>query len=115
MNDLVLFAPGALLDEPISWKTLNSSQVQATLTKHDISVSATLTFDKKGQLINFESTDRYDFTDASNPIKAPWSTPIHAYGQFGPYALMAKGEAIWHYPKGDFTYITLEPVTIEIN
>ncbi|MEO9870607.1 DUF6544 family protein [Ekhidna sp.] len=100
LNDLCILAPAALINENISWKVINDTTAEATLTNKGISVSATLHFNKDGQLVNFVSEDRYDL----DRRKYRYSTPISDYKNFNGYHLPSYGEAIWHYPDGEFVY-----------
>jgi hypothetical protein len=100
-NDLCMFAPAALLDGRISWEPLDESSVKAVFKNGETSISATLHFDEKGKLINFSSNDRYEVTK----MKAlPFTTPLGNYKDFQGYFLPGYGEAVWHYPEGEFVY-----------
>jgi hypothetical protein len=67
-------------------------------------VSATLHFNAAGELVDFKSTDRGALQRDDSAKLAPWSTPVRDYRDFGGQRMLSYGEAIWHYPKGDFTY-----------
>jgi hypothetical protein len=101
LNDLCLFAPGALADERIRWEQLDASSVRATLILKDIQVSATLCFDATGDLVNFRSEDRYD---VSKMERFPFTTPVKDFREFDGIRLPSYGEAVWHYPEGAFSY-----------
>ncbi|HKK80721.1 MAG TPA: DUF6544 family protein, partial [Prolixibacteraceae bacterium] len=62
LNDMCLFAPGALVDAPISWKSIDSHTVKATISQYGYKISATLFFNEKYELVNFISNDRYATT-----------------------------------------------------
>lgn len=103
-NDMLVFAPGALLDAAIIWQDLDE-KVQASFTLDGITVEAVLTFDN-ARLVNFESHDRMMVEDGL--CKAyPWSTPISEYKEINGYNLPYKGQAIWHLPEGDFSYFKM--------
>ena len=100
-NDLCLFAPAALIDDRITWETLDALSAKATFNNKGTTISAILYFNEKGQLINFISKDRYSVSE----MKAfPFSTPASNYQEVNGYKLPNYGEAIWHYPDGDFVY-----------
>lgn len=100
-NDLCLFAPSQLVDENIQWEVLNAQSVKAFFQAGDHRISATLIFNKKGQLVNFISEDRSDISDRK---KYTFSTPVAAYENRNGYHLCSYGEAVWHYPERAFTY-----------
>ena len=63
LNDMCFMAPGSLISKNITWETMNASQVKATFTNGQITVSAILTFDEEGKLMNFISFDRFETSD----------------------------------------------------
>lgn len=111
-NDLCLFAPAALIDDRISWETLDSLSAKAIFNNNGTKISAILYFNEKGQLINFVSKDRYSVSE----MKAfPFSTPASNYKNINGYQLPSYGEAIWHYPDMDFVYGKFEVVDLSYN
>jgi hypothetical protein len=111
-NDMCILAPATLIDKRIQWQAMDSNAVKATFTNQNISISATLYFNEKGQLIDFISNDR---TSVNDMKQYPWSTPLTEYGNFNGYNLFASGEAIWHYPDGQFTYGKFNTKEVEYN
>jgi uncharacterized protein DUF6544 len=100
-NDMCLLAPATLIDDRIKWKPINNTSVKAVFTNQGISISATLYFNEKGQLINFISDDRFDVSDKK---QYRFSTPVTNYQKVNGYNLCSYGEAIRHYPEGKFVY-----------
>lgn len=101
LNDLCLFAPAALIDDRIRWETIDELSVRASFTTNGTSISAILHFNEKGQLVNFVSNDRYSVSEMKT---FPFSTPVKNYQNINGYNLPTYGEAIWHYPDGEFIY-----------
>ena len=100
-NDMCLLAPATLIDKRIQWEAINDSSTKAIFTNRDVSISATLFFNKQGQLIDFLSEDR---TAVSDMNQYPFSTPVSKYKNINGFNLMSYGEAVWHYTDGKFTY-----------
>ena len=101
-NDLCLMVPAALRETEVTWQS-SAEQITATFQDGHHSIKAQLLFDEEGWLKNFISEDRYDVSgDQAKQLR--FSTPVHGYDQIGDYTLMARGDAIWHYPDGPFTY-----------
>ena len=100
-NDMCLLAPATLIDRRIEWETINDRTVKANFRNKATTISATLFFNQKNQLINFVSDDRFDISDNK---QYQFSTPVSDYQNFNGYNLMTVGKAIWHYPEGPFTY-----------
>ena len=113
-NDMCLMAPASLIDMRVSWGSSDSTYADATYTNNDISISAKLFFNEIGQLTDFISDDRYDLSGDS-PMNYRFSTPVKEYRKFGSMNVMAYGEAIWHYPDGEFVYGKFRLKNIEYN
>jgi len=100
-NDMCLLAPASLIDSRISWEPIDSLTVRAVFINRGISISATLYFNKAGQLINFSSNDRMAIADHK---RIPFSTPIHEYRPVRGFNLVSEADAVWDYPDGKFVY-----------
>jgi hypothetical protein len=111
-NDMCLFAPSTLIDSRIRWQDVDSRSVKATFKNGEISISATLHFDDEGRLQNFVSDDRYDVAEMK---QYRFSTPIGSYQFQKDHDLCSYGEAIWHYPDGEFTYGKFQITSVEYN
>lgn len=111
-NDLCLFAPAALVDNRITWEVIDDLSVKAIFANGNTVISAILYFNETGQLINFISHDRYSISE----MKAfPFSTPVKAYKNINGYNIPTYGEAVWHYPDGEFVYGKFRLKDLEYN
>ena len=115
LNDLCVFAPGALGDPRLSWEAVDSSRAMVRLSNGPHTVSAMLFFSESGELTNFRSEDRSALQDDGTLRRAPWSTPLSAYREFDGRRLASRGEAIYHYPEGDFTYGVFSALSVRYN
>jgi len=102
-NDMCIMAPASLIDPRIRWEEIDSQSVKAIFTNQNITISAQLFFNEQGQLINFVSDDRYETTGKSF-VRRRFSTPMSHYKNINGINVPTYGEAIWHYPEGDFVY-----------
>ncbi len=115
-NDLCLLAPGALIDPAIRWEELDARSVHAHYTVGSNTISAVLTFNGAGELVDFVSDDRFRASsDGRHFARQRWSTPVGDYRSFGPRRASTRGEGRWHSPEGEFVYIDLELLDLEIN
>lgn len=105
-NDLCFLAPAALLRADVVWKEARGRTIEGTFTNAGNTISATLEFDERGDLVGFVSNDRYRSSDGKAFVNVPWSTPVKEHRDFGGYRLMAYGEGVWKDPGADFVYIT---------
>jgi hypothetical protein len=104
LNDVCLFAPAMLIDKRFTWGEIDRLTSRVTFANGPYRVSAVLSFNDKGELVNFISDDRSALQNDGTLRKARWSTPVGRYREFEGRRVLTYGEAIWNYPEGDFTY-----------
>lgn len=114
-NDMWLMAPGTLIDQRISWRTIDPLRVEATLTNGAYKIKAELIFNERGELTNFISDDRSYLTPENVLRPERWSTPVSDYKDFAGKHLPSRGEAIWNLKEGAFAYGKYRLVKIEYN
>lgn len=114
-NDMCLMAPATLIDKNIQWESVDSLTVKAKFTNGGITIGATLSFNEKGELINFISYDRFETKDGKTYKNYPWKTPVMEYKLINGYRLASGGQAIYEHPEGDFCYGEFIIKNIEYN
>jgi len=114
-NDMCIFAPASLISKNIEWETIDSLTVKARFTNQGNTINAILYFNKKGELINFSSYDRYESADGKVYKNYEWTTPINNYKDFNGRKSASYGEAIWHKPDGEYCYGKFNIIEIEYN
>lgn len=114
LNDMCFMAPGSLINKNITWETLDAGQVKATFTNGQITVSAILSFDEEGKLVNFLSFDRFE-TAGKTYTNLPWKTPVTEYKTVNGYRLPSKADVIYKHPEGDFCYLEFRLEEIKYN
>jgi hypothetical protein len=116
LNDLIVWAPAALIDARIEWHEIDPRTVVATFSNAGHTVSAHLTFDESGDLVNFQSEDRQRAgPDGTMLGKTRWTTPLSRYGSFGGVRVASRGEARWTTARGEWTYAEAEVDALEYN
>jgi hypothetical protein len=114
-NEMCMFAPATLIDKNIKWEALDSLTAKAWFTHNNITVSATLYFNEKGELLDFSSDDRFLSLDGKDYASYRWSTPVKDYRAFEGRKVPVYGDAIWHMPEGDYTYAKYQLENIVFN
>lgn len=111
-NDMCVMAPATLIDKRIKWLNSDGNKVSASFTNDGITISADLFFNERGELINFESEDRYAIRKDNTLQKALWRTPLSDYKEFNGYRIASYGETIYRFTGSDFCYgkFTLEGI-----
>lgn len=111
-NDLCLMAAAALIDKRIEWTPMDSLSAKATYTNGENKITAILYFNELGQLTNFTSDDRYAVDDMK---QYRFSTPVKNYTKINGINIWKHGDAVWHYPDGEFVYGKFTLKSIEYN
>jgi hypothetical protein len=101
-----------MIDKRIEWIPVDSLSAKAIFTNGANKITATLFFNAQGQLINFISDDR---TDVNGMKQYRFSTPVKEYFPLNGLNMMKYGEAVWHYPEGEFVYGEFNLKSIEYN
>jgi hypothetical protein len=117
LNDMCVFAPGALVDPRIVWREIDAHNVSASFTNEGITIQATLTFNDAFELTDFVSDDRLAGSeDGKSFTPRRWSTPLRDYASFGSHYLSGYGAGRWH-PKDApaYDYIQLSLKSIRYN
>ena len=107
-NDLVVLAPGAIVDAPVRWTTVDAHHVRGVFTDGDQTVSAELTFDGNHDLVDFVSADRLRASpDGKSFQPQVWSTPLAEHRDADGRRILVIGEGLWHapQPEGLFSYV----------
>jgi hypothetical protein len=114
-NDMCVMAPAALTDRRIKWLEVEGNKVKASFSNNNITISAYLYFNDKGELVNFVSDDRSALLANGKTTKLQWSTPIRDYKVIDGFNLASYAEAIYRYPDGEFVYATFSLKHIKYN
>jgi hypothetical protein len=114
-NDMCLMAPATLIDRRVQWEPVDQLTVKATYENLGCTITATLYFNDKGELVNFISDDRYMIGLDNVPRKARWATPVTNYRDFGGVKLGATAEVTWLLAEGDYCYGRLTMKEVEYN
>jgi hypothetical protein len=115
-NDLCVLAPAALIDrQRIQWEEAGPTSARARFTHNGITVSAQLSFNAAGELIDFISNDRFLSTDGKRYQIYPWSTPVGRYKAIDGRKVVSYGETVWHTSEGEFIYGKFNLAEIEYN
>jgi hypothetical protein len=114
-NDMCFIAPASLIDKRIEWKEIDAESVSARFTNGGISISATLFFNGKGELVNFISNDRFETEDGKSYFSYPWSTPVISYTDINGYYLASGAKLIYKHSDEDFCYGEFRLASLEYN
>ncbi len=109
LNETMWF-PAAALEPYLSWEPVDADSARATMTFAGVSASAVFVFDAEGRPVDMVA-ERYRMDRGT---VERWSTPLHAWGEFGGVRVPIEGEGVWRSDTGDFSYIRLRITEIEV-
>jgi hypothetical protein len=115
LNDLCVFAPGALVDPRLGWHAIDDRSAGVTFANGPHRVSATLFFDERDDLVDFWSDGRPD-SSSGRFVPMRWSTPVGDHREVGGLRLPTRGSTIYARPDGPFTYgeFTLRSIACDV-
>jgi hypothetical protein len=102
LNDMVVFAPGALGDPRLAWEPVDDAAARVVFTNGPWSVAATLLFDGD-RLVDFWSDDRPESV-GKGFVPRRWRTPLDAYRVVDGVRVATHGRAVYERPEGPFAY-----------
>lgn len=114
-NDMCVFAPATLTDPSATWEPIDDLSAKAHFTNAGNTISAVLTFNEAGELVDFYSDDRLLSADGKTYESYRWSTPLRDYRDFHGHKIATAGEAVWHMPAGKYPYIRFEIKDVAYN
>ncbi len=105
--------PTAALNNNVEWQEITPLSARATVTYKGVEVSGVFNFNEDGSLKSFEA-DRYYGGDA-NAVQERWVVEIDENREFKGYTLPSKCTVTWKLPEGDFTWLELDVIDLDVN
>lgn len=115
LDDIFLFAPGAVPWLPLEWSESPDGSVRVSFRGVlEEAVSGVLTFDEAGDLRDFVSEDRWRISGEER-TRVTWSTPVTELAEYHGVRLPRRAEARWEGPEGSWCYARFTLVEVEYN
>lgn len=99
-----LLVPGYALADYIIWKPIDENSAKARLVHKGIDVSGIFYFNDKGELIRFETSDRYYMHAGKGNLLTPFSAEVGDYKKQGELRVPGSLMAVWHLEGGRYEY-----------
>lgn len=105
--------PSAALHPYIHWEEMDSLSALATMTYEEIRVSGVFRFTESGDMVSFEAERYYGGGEEATLEK--WLVRTEGYRIFEDIKVPNKSSVIWQLKDGDFVWLELEIIDLEIN
>ncbi|MGC8865368.1 MAG: DUF6544 family protein [Bacteroidales bacterium] len=101
----VLLMPAVLSDPMLSWKSLDNSSVEVTLSYQGIEAKGRFFFSTEGFAVGFSTGDRYYLKPDGSVEKIPWKVYFTDYlpGAYG-FLFPSSVRASWLMKEGEYEY-----------
>ena len=103
LNDLCVYAPGALADARLEWAAIDDRTAGVGFRNGRRVAHATLAFGDRDQLVDFWSDDRPESVGKAL-VARRWRTPVSDHREVDGLRLPHRGLAVYERPDGPFTY-----------
>ncbi|RKR83579.1 hypothetical protein BDD43_3789 [Mucilaginibacter gracilis] len=99
-----ILIPAYALQYYITWKQLNPNCVKGTINYKGICASGLFYFGEAGQILSFETNDRYYTTKTGEYVQTRWLARVDSYRPHHGGNIPSAFATIWRRPEGDFEY-----------
>ncbi|MCE1188979.1 MAG: hypothetical protein LWX56_07540 [Ignavibacteria bacterium] len=101
-----LFLPSVCLQPYITWEQIDDSHVLARIDDNGITVQGVFTISDKGEMISFDTGDRYMDDGNGVPVKYPWRAAVGEYRDYNGRKIPGSVTAEWKLPAGRLIYFS---------
>ncbi len=109
--DAVLM-PSLYLQDYVTLTPIDETRAECKITWGDLVASGTFTFNEVGEIIQFDTNDRYRDDNGEN-INLPWTVEYGSYQEVDGLRRPATIKIYWHMPDGSrFTYFECDNYTV---
>jgi len=109
----ICWFPAAALNEHITWKEVDELTAKATLAVNGEEVSGIFRFNENGEMKSFEA-ERY-YGGGQDATLQRWVVETVESSTFDGYRVPGKLTVTWKLPEGNFTWLHLEIMDLEVN
>lgn len=107
-----VYMPSLFLQEYVSWRSIDDRTVEGTITWKGVSAKGQFMFDQSGNIICFETNDRYMDENGKGSSLVPWRVEYSDYKNQNGFIQPGTVKASWRLPDGDDTYFASDQIKI---
>ncbi len=108
-----VYMPSLFLQEYVSWTIVDDHTVEGEIAWKGVSAKGRFTFDNNGNIIRFDTNDRYMDENGKGSSLVPWYVTYSAYKEQNGYFQPGSVIVNWKLPEGDDTYFVSDNIEIQ--
>lgn len=108
-----LVVPHAVLQDYITWESVDATHAKATITHKGVSASGIFTFSEVGEPLSFTTEDRSLISTDGMVQQVTWSAFFKDYKTIDGIRQPTHLQAVWNLEQGDLVYFDSDDFTIE--
>jgi hypothetical protein len=99
-----LIVPSCALQKYIRWEPIDSNKCRGIIDYKGVKVEGIFMFNEKGEMIRFQTEDRYMYMDDGTSEKHRWSGVISDYVERNGIMMPSRVKGVWNLEGGDYEY-----------
>lgn len=108
-----VFMPSLFLQEYITWRTIDQRRVEGTISWKGVSVKGRFTFDDSGDIVRFDTEERYMDENGKGTSLVPWFVLYENYQSDEKYRRPGCVSVNWQLPQGVDNYFVSDRIKIQ--
>ncbi len=108
-----VYMPALFLQKYVSWKVVDECTVEGKISWKGITAKGRFTFDNKGNIIRFDTNDRYMDDNGKGSSLVPWYVAYSDYKEQNGYFQPGSVSVNWVLPDGDNTYFESDHIEVQ--
>ncbi|MGL4696969.1 DUF6544 family protein [Enterococcus larvae] len=107
-----VFMPSLFLQEFVSWKVIDDRTVEGQISWKQVSAKGRFTFDEEGNVIRFDTEDRYMDDNGKGSKLVPWFVTYEQYQQQDDFYQPGHVTVNWVTSEGAYTYFESDRIEV---
>lgn len=108
-----VYMPSLFLQEYVSWTAVDDCTVEGKISFKGVTAKGRFTFDNNGNIIRFDTEDRYMDENGKGSSLVPWYVTYSDYKEQNGYFQPGSVSVSWKLPGGDNTYFVSDLIEIQ--
>lgn len=107
------FMPSLFLQDYISWSVIDEHTIEGKITWKNVCAKGRFTFDQEGNIIRFDTNDRYMDDNGKGSSLVPWYVIYSDYKKQNGYYQPGSVYVNWALSDGDDTYFSSDHIEVK--